>query len=61
MILDSMHFVLANPMQECEGVPAHMVAFVHVVYSCSLSFCRPVITSHSYVIVITDGGSDGSQ
>ena len=61
MLLNYMHFVLANPMQECRSVPTHMVAFVHVIYCCFLSFCRPVTTLLPYVIVIIDGRSDRSN
>ena len=42
----------------CKSVPAHMVALVHVIYCCFLSFCRPMTTLLPYVIVIMDGRSD---
>ena len=61
MLLNYLHSVLASPMQECRSVPAQMVAFVHVIYCCFLSFCRPVTTSLPYVIVITDSRSDRSN
>ena len=48
-------------MQECRSVPTHMVAFVHVIYCCFLSFCRPVTILLPYVIVIIDGRSDRSN
>ena len=51
MLLNYMHHVLAR------SVPAHIVAFVHVIYCCFLLFCRPVTTSLPYIIAITDGRS----
>ena len=63
MLLNYMHSVLASPMQECRSGPAHMVAFVHVIYTycCFLLFCRPVTTSLPYVIVLTNSRSNRSQ
>ena len=61
MLLNYMHSVLGNPMQECRSVLTHMVAFVHVIYCCFLSFCRPVTTLLPYVIVIIDSRSDRSN
>ena len=61
MLLNYLHSVLASPMQECRSVLAQKVAFMHVIYCCFLSFCRPVITLLPYVIVITDGRSDRSN
>ena len=49
MLLNYMHSVFASPMQECRSVPAHMVAFVHAIYCCFLSFCRAVTTLMPYI------------
>ena len=44
-----------------KSVPAHMVAFVHVIYCCFLLICKPVTTLLPYVIIIIDGRSDRSK
>ena len=44
-----------------KSVPAHMVAFVHVIYCCFLLFCSPVTTLLPYVIITIDDRSNRSN